>query len=78
MRIGVTRESKRGETRVAATPATVKQLIGLGYDVLIETGAGALSSFADEAYAEVFCRTTAIRTSDRTSPASDSAEVTWW
>ena len=52
MRIGVTRESKRGETRVAATPATVKQLIGLGYDVLIETGAGALSSFADEAYAE--------------------------
>ena len=51
MRIGVPRETKPGETRVAATPATVKQLIGLGYDVVVERGAGELSSFADEAYA---------------------------
>jgi NAD(P) transhydrogenase subunit alpha len=36
VRIGVTRETKPGETRVAATPATVKQLIGLGYEVLVE------------------------------------------
>ena len=52
MRIGVTRETKPGETRVAATPATVKQLTGLGYDVLVESGAGALSSFTDEAYVD--------------------------
>ncbi|MDH2412916.1 Re/Si-specific NAD(P)(+) transhydrogenase subunit alpha [Nocardioides sp. CER19] len=52
MRIGVTRETRPGETRVAATPATVKQLIGLGYDVLVERGAGELSSFADQAYAD--------------------------
>ncbi|SFD02071.1 NAD(P) transhydrogenase subunit alpha [Nocardioides terrae] len=52
MRIGVPRESRPGETRVAATPATVKQLIGLGYDVVVERGAGELSSFADEAYAD--------------------------
>ncbi|MBR7834441.1 Re/Si-specific NAD(P)(+) transhydrogenase subunit alpha [Actinospica durhamensis] len=51
MLIGVTREPT-GETRVAATPATVRQLIGLGYDVVIERGAGALSAFADPAYAE--------------------------
>ena len=51
MLIGVTREPT-GETRVAATPATVRQLIGLGYDVVIENGAGALSAFADAAYAE--------------------------
>ena len=41
MRIGVPAESKPGETRVAATPKTVGQLIGLGYDVVVERGAGA-------------------------------------
>ncbi|GAA2592487.1 Re/Si-specific NAD(P)(+) transhydrogenase subunit alpha [Winogradskya consettensis] len=50
MLIGVPREPK-GETRVAATPVTVKQLIALGYDVVLETGAGEAASFADEAYA---------------------------
>jgi hypothetical protein len=42
---------------VATTPATVKQLIGLGYDVVIESGAGELSSFADPAYTEAGART---------------------
>jgi NAD(P) transhydrogenase subunit alpha len=48
--IGVPAESKPGETRVAATPRTVGQLVGLGYDVAIERGAGRRASFADEAY----------------------------
>lgn len=56
MLIGVTRETRPGETRVAATPATVRQLTGLGYDVVVESGAGALASFADEAYAEAGAR----------------------
>jgi NAD(P) transhydrogenase subunit alpha len=56
MLIGVTRETQPGETRVAATPATVKQLTGLGYEVVVESGAGTLSSFADEAYAEAGAR----------------------
>lgn len=56
MLIGVTRETRPGETRAAATPATVRQLTGLGYDVVVESGAGALSSFADEAYAEAGAR----------------------
>ena len=41
-----------GETRVAATPETVGKLIGLGYQVVVESGAGAKASFTDEAYAE--------------------------
>jgi H+-translocating NAD(P) transhydrogenase subunit alpha len=52
MLIGVTRETRPGETRAAATPATVRQLTGLGYDVVVESGAGALASFSDQAYAE--------------------------
>ena len=51
-RIGVVTE-QGSETRVAATPATVKQLVGLGYEVAVETGAGAKSSFPDDAYAAV-------------------------
>ena len=51
MRIGVPAETRPGETRVAATPRTVAQLLGLGYEVAIEGGAGARASFSDEAYA---------------------------
>ncbi len=51
MLIGVPAESKPGETRVAATPKTVGQLIALGYDVAVEGAAGARASFSDEAYA---------------------------
>ncbi|MBK6764072.1 MAG: Re/Si-specific NAD(P)(+) transhydrogenase subunit alpha [Micrococcales bacterium] len=50
MRIGVPKESKPGERRVAATPKTVEQLHKLGYTVAIETGAGAGASFDDEVY----------------------------
>jgi NAD(P) transhydrogenase subunit alpha len=50
--VGVLKESQPGETRVAATPATVTQLLTLGYDVVVEPGAGSASSFPDEAYVE--------------------------
>ncbi|HKY56933.1 MAG TPA: Re/Si-specific NAD(P)(+) transhydrogenase subunit alpha [Aeromicrobium sp.] len=50
--IGVVAESQAAETRVAGTPATVAQLIKLGYDVVVESGAGAKSSFADEGFTE--------------------------
>jgi len=53
VRIGVPKESKPGERRVAATPKTVEQLHKLGYAVAIETGAGAGASFDDEAYRAV-------------------------
>lgn len=51
MRIGVPQESLAGETRVAATPKTVEQLIGLGYAVFVQSGAGHRASFEDDAYA---------------------------
>lgn len=50
-RIGVVAELGR-ETRVAATPVTVKQLLGLGYEVVVEKGAGESASFRDDAYVE--------------------------
>jgi H+-translocating NAD(P) transhydrogenase subunit alpha len=51
LRIGVPRETRARETRVAATPTTVAKLLALGYDVVIETGAGVSASFPDEDYA---------------------------
>jgi NAD(P) transhydrogenase subunit alpha len=48
----VTREVRAGETRVAATPATVGPLLALGYEVVVEAGAGLKSSFTDAAYVE--------------------------
>lgn len=50
MRIGIPKESMQGETRVAATPATVEQLRKLGFDVLVEHSAGQLASFDDPAF----------------------------
>jgi NAD(P) transhydrogenase subunit alpha len=49
--IAVTRERKAGETRVAATPESVKKLIALGFAVTVEAGAGTGSSFPDADYA---------------------------
>jgi len=50
VRIGIPRESKPGERRVAATPKTVDQLIKLGYTVTLEPGAGDGASFDDAAF----------------------------
>ena len=46
-RIAVTKERRSAETRVAATPDTVKKLIALGFEVVVETGAGAGASIPD-------------------------------
>jgi len=50
MTIGVPREIHPGERRVAATPETVAHLMKLGFTVAVETGAGELAAFPDEAY----------------------------
>lgn len=52
MRIGVPKETRPGERLVAATPATVAQLAKLGYEVVVQRGAGAAASFPDAAYAD--------------------------
>jgi alanine dehydrogenase len=53
MRIGVPREIKSDEYRVALTPAGARELIQRGHDVLIEAGAGEGSAFRDSAYGAV-------------------------
>ena len=50
-RIAVTRERRDGETRVAATPETVKKLTALGFSISVETGAGSSASLPDADYA---------------------------
>lgn len=52
MKLAVLKERYEGETRVAATPDTVKKLAGLGFEVSVEAGAGLASSFMDSAYEE--------------------------
>src|ERR1700761_6518865 len=53
MKIGVAKEIKPDEYRVALTPAGALELINRGHDVTIEQGAGAGSAFPDEAYERV-------------------------
>ncbi|MCR2783205.1 MULTISPECIES: Re/Si-specific NAD(P)(+) transhydrogenase subunit alpha [unclassified Microbacterium] len=48
---------RAGETRVAATPATIAKLIALGYELIVEAGAGAASSYPDAAYRDAGART---------------------
>ncbi|SFK40271.1 Re/Si-specific NAD(P)(+) transhydrogenase subunit alpha [Methylocapsa palsarum] len=50
MRIAIPAETDPAESRVAATPETVKKFIGLGAEVAVETGAGERSGVADAAY----------------------------
>ena len=51
MRIGIPAETRAGETRVAATPETVKKMIATGHEVLVQTGAGALAHYPDAEFA---------------------------
>jgi NAD(P) transhydrogenase subunit alpha len=56
VRIGIPRESRPGETLVAATAKTAAQLAALGYDVVVEAGAGAAADQPDTTYAEAGVR----------------------
>src|SRR6185503_20038220 len=53
MKIGVPKEIKTNENRIALVPAGAETLIGGGHQVLIETGAGLGSGFADEMFTAV-------------------------
>lgn len=50
MQVGVRREQRAGERRVAATPETVRQLTGIGLSLLVECGAGVESGYGDADY----------------------------
>jgi len=51
MKLAVVKERRAQERRVAATPDTVRRLVGLGLDVAVESGAGDGACFGDAAYA---------------------------
>jgi H+-translocating NAD(P) transhydrogenase subunit alpha len=55
-RIGVPKEVGSGECRVALMPEVAQKLIALGFDVLVEQGAGVAAQAADAAYAQVGCQ----------------------
>ncbi|MFG3344293.1 Re/Si-specific NAD(P)(+) transhydrogenase subunit alpha [Streptomyces sp. NPDC048018] len=50
MIVGVLKEARAGENRVSATPATIEQIRKLGYDVVVDSGAGVAAGFTDSAY----------------------------
>jgi NAD(P) transhydrogenase subunit alpha len=50
VKIGIIREKGAGETRVAVVPADVRRLVKKAHEVVVETGAGAGSSFGDDTY----------------------------
>ena len=50
MQIGVPVETAAGETRVAATPETVKKLVAQGHKVLVQAGAGLHASVVDDSF----------------------------
>jgi len=50
--IGILNEVTKNETRVALVPNSLRSLIGYGYDILVETGAGLKSNFQDNDYSE--------------------------
>ena len=52
MKIGVPKEIHEGEKRVATTPEVIGHLRKLGFEVIVETGAGSLANFSDALYTE--------------------------
>ncbi len=50
MKIGIVKEKRPGEGRVALAPVHIAQLKKLGFDILVETGAGMSAGFTDEEY----------------------------
>src|SRR5690606_6224937 len=56
MKIGIPAETRPGETRVAATPETVKKLVAGGHELIVQSGAVLASSVTDEAYAAAGAR----------------------
>jgi H+-translocating NAD(P) transhydrogenase subunit alpha len=55
-KIGIPKEIYANECRVAATPNTVQKLQKLGFEILVESNAGAAANFSDQAYQEVDCQ----------------------
>ncbi len=60
MRIGIPKESDVKETRVAIVPVSIPKLMKLGFEVLIEKGAGDKSGYSDAEYNEKGAKTESL------------------
>ena len=70
MKIGIPKEIFAGEKRVALTPQSALALQKLGYDCLIEAGAGDAARFADDLYREAGVTVVPARPSSGPRPTS--------
>ena len=52
MQVAIPKERRPNETRVAASPDSVKKLVEFGLDVIVETGAGLAAAFTDQVYTD--------------------------
>jgi alanine dehydrogenase len=82
MKIGIPKEIKTNENRIALVPAGAETLVGAGHSVLIETGAGLGSGFPDEAFTAVGAKTapdadTVWRESDMIIKVKEPIGVEW-
>ena len=72
MKIAIPKEKVDGENRVAASPEVAGKLVDLGFDVILEKGAGLNSSFADDAYKDV-----GVDVSNDMEEALKTADMVW-
>ncbi len=70
VKIGSFREAVPGESRVALTPDSARELLKLGYKCLVETGAGVAAGFSDDAY-----RAAGVTVVDNAATLSEAADV---
>ena len=61
MKIGAPSEVYDGEARVALTPESAELLAKLGYQTVVEAGAGARAGFSDDAYREAGVEVVAVQ-----------------
>ncbi len=73
MQIAIPAERLAGETRVAATPETVKKLVAMGHAVVVEQGAGLAAALPDAAFAEAGATLAASRASHTANGSSRMA-----
>src|SRR5256885_264260 len=50
MKLGIVKEIQAGERRVASTPETIRKIIKLGFEVIVQSGAGTEAGFSDETF----------------------------
>ena len=65
MLIGVPAETENGESRVAATPETIKKLVAQGHQVRVQSGAGIGASVTDAAFADAGAELGRLKTANQ-------------